>query len=375
MSSSGASTLVSSNSDNTCLGGGDSVRNTIVNDSAYWVSALLDSKDTTLLPTDVQIRYSKAVTTGNVSPFPTGFTMISGAGQSQTTTGQGTDHVYFQCQGSGTRYEKIPQDCTSNLLLFVTFQDCWNGVDKTKSGSQTHIAYSSGGACPSSHTVALPQIRFQVTFSPIVAANKPYFLSSDRFDARCTGDGGYSIHGDWMNGWDASTLSSIVSLINSEGSNVNVRDLVTPTLRPGNNIAVDPDDTLTTNMAIPKCGCSNGADLSKCPMVIDGGGGGGGDSGGGDDDSGGGGGGGGSDSGTATAPLPQTTLIAAGVGGFAAVAIASFLMFKYVLCKKGGKEAAGRSSPAYQMTKSPPKPAKKGLGSVKGRWPPDSAMV
>jgi hypothetical protein len=55
--------------------------------------------------------------------------------------------------------------------------------------------------CPDSHPVVLPQITY-VTSYPVPAGGNTssWRLSSDVYDA--SQPGGYSLHGDWMNGWD-----------------------------------------------------------------------------------------------------------------------------------------------------------------------------
>jgi hypothetical protein len=55
--------------------------------------------------------------------------------------------------------------------------------------------------CPASHPVVLPKIGFVVQyFLPANLDTSKWRLSSDVY----TGPAGYSIHADWMNGWDVA---------------------------------------------------------------------------------------------------------------------------------------------------------------------------
>ena len=60
------------------------------------------------------------------------------------------------------------------------------------------MAYSSGGACPSSHPVAVPTLSLVISYP--VAGGRSAVLSSGRFSA----------HADFVNAWDQATFAGLV---------------------------------------------------------------------------------------------------------------------------------------------------------------------
>jgi hypothetical protein len=47
----------------------------------------------------------------------------------------------------------------------IHFQDCWTGQTvnwfRANPNKGSHVAYSTNGVCPSSHPVAIPEIRYE----------------------------------------------------------------------------------------------------------------------------------------------------------------------------------------------------------------------
>jgi Domain of unknown function (DUF1996) len=71
------------------------------------------------------------------------------------------------------------------------------------------LAYPSGGRCPSTHPRALPAISYHLLYKPPADVSS-WRLSSDMYGTNLPG--GYSLHGDWFNGWDNTVLQTWTQL-------------------------------------------------------------------------------------------------------------------------------------------------------------------
>ncbi len=111
----------------------------------------------------------------------------------------------------GTEGNSIPS-CVGGetLRAVIEFPQCWDGVNLDSPDHKSHMARpkqlfvdnpQTQYRCPSKHPVVLPLITFHVDFLvPMGTNTSKWRLSSDTYgDSR---PGGYSMHGDWMNGWD-----------------------------------------------------------------------------------------------------------------------------------------------------------------------------
>lgn len=68
-----------------------------------------------------------------------------------------------------------------------------------------HLAYSRDRVCPDTHPVALPKLRFVVTFMLPDEIKGPLALSDS------TDHGGKTIHFDFISGWDKAALGLVLS--------------------------------------------------------------------------------------------------------------------------------------------------------------------
>lgn len=192
----------------TCRGG-------IANRSSYWVPAIIDTKDGNVVQMDRADVYYKTgyggVQNVQVKPIPQGLRMIAGDSSRSTIWQWGP--FDFRC--GGKREFGMPAGCTSGTLeVHLTFPQCWDGRNLDSPDHKSHMAYASGG-CPASHPVPLPEISYVMHF-PIPAGRNTsnWRLSSDNYAG---GQGGYSMHGDWINGWDPTLPPIWTSLIINRG--------------------------------------------------------------------------------------------------------------------------------------------------------------
>jgi hypothetical protein len=205
-SSTAASLSATGNS--TCRGG-------TVNRSAYWVPALIDTRDGTPVKPMISNFYYKTgynnIPKASFRALPQGLRMIAGDAMNATATGS----FGFKCidgGGNETMSGKSVQNCGvgQTLIAEVWFPQCWDGVNLDSPDHKSHMAYLTGDAvCPSTHPVALPQITFNVQYAVTEKDSaRRWRLASDTYDA--AQPAGYSMHGDWFNGWKKDIMDAWV---------------------------------------------------------------------------------------------------------------------------------------------------------------------
>lgn len=185
------------------LRGGDTSCQQQLDTAAYWAPALLDASGDPVAPAR-SVAYYRAgidVDPGTVVAFPPDFKMI--AGNADAAGPQSTSVVAWTCNAGATRAVAPPR-CPdgANLRLIVTFPDCWNGVDVDSDDHVTHVRYSTGGRCPATHPVAIPQLQFAIDY-PHVADPTGYSLASGPL---------HTAHSDFWNTWDQDKLEHEVAI-------------------------------------------------------------------------------------------------------------------------------------------------------------------
>lgn len=195
----------------TCRGG-------IANRSTYWVPALIDATDGHVVAMDradvyYKTGYGNFGRDASIKPIPQGLRMIAGDMMKTTQDNYKSGPAFFTCGGQKQGY--IPANCTSGTLeVELHFPQCWNGQTLTAPDHKSHMAYANNG-CPVSHPVALPEISYIMHFPiPAGRSTSNWRLSSDNYVG---GRGGNSMHGDWINGWDATLPPIWTSLIINRG--------------------------------------------------------------------------------------------------------------------------------------------------------------
>ena len=104
--------------------------------------------------------------------------------------------------GDAPRFAAIPPCAANGILEYqVVFPNCWNGTSMDSDNHRRHMAYSTAGACPASHPIAVPTIILILLYpqTPVRAR-----LSAGQF----------ALHADFMNGWDQPTLARLVANLN-----------------------------------------------------------------------------------------------------------------------------------------------------------------
>lgn len=189
--------------------GGSTCNGGTANRTGYWVPTIIDTKDgTPIKPDGLMIYYKTGYIDGDfVQPFPAGLRIIAGDMKSTTTQ----ERIFWLCTsdaGAQTSHASIPADCPVGYTITanINFPFCWDGVNLDSADHKSHMAWSvwngTRSVCPTTHPVELPMISENVKYK-VKEAGAParWRLSSDNYGTEKPG--GFSLHADWFNGWDA----------------------------------------------------------------------------------------------------------------------------------------------------------------------------
>lgn len=188
--------------------------------AAYWVPSLLKGATippggglpvggTPIQPSSVTVYY---LSNGknNTQPFPLGLKLITG--NAHATSPAQESHVFWGCSTSFPTSPTAPT-CPSGeeLHVRVDFPDCWNGTSLDSPTHTGHVAYSDGkGTCPAGFPVPVPQLSILVKYPNPGTSN--FLLSSGPT---------YTMHGDFINAWDAAEMAKLTSVCLDAGVKCN----------------------------------------------------------------------------------------------------------------------------------------------------------
>lgn len=193
-----------------------------------------------------------------VTAFKKGFRMLVGAPERRKDE---KDHearsLSFRCweknwggeqgaPGAGKDTKFLPnRPCPGGIRANHFFPTCWDGVNLDSPDHKSHVSFTasgsfeSGGPCPASHPVKIPQILYEVAWDT-TPFNDPNDWPEDGSQpfVFSMGDGtGYGTHGDYVFGWKDDSLQRAMDAF----CGVNCPVLKTQTAQAGNRCTLKPN--------------------------------------------------------------------------------------------------------------------------------------
>jgi hypothetical protein len=167
--------------------------------AAYWAPTLFVN-GRAVEPSYAVVYYVRR-TRGLVQAFPANLEMIAGTATARAA--QGLAITSWSCSRARGVSTTIPTCSTgsafrSSLQLQVNFPNCWDGSRLDSADHKSHMAYSSNGACPATHPIAVPALTI-LTRYPVSGAG-----------AELASGGQFSGHADFVNSWNQETLAALV---------------------------------------------------------------------------------------------------------------------------------------------------------------------
>lgn len=175
----------------------------------YWVPSLYKGGQK-INPRHMFIYYRSPSDT-TVSAFPADLRMIAG-GDTRVPPDPTRSQLSLSwaCNDSGPFYAQPPNCGSNKLKAHIHFPNCWTGqLDSfgrpDSPDHRSHLAYSKGKTCPSTHPVMLPRLSLHVTYDTTNGTGAT--LASDHDGLF---PGGTQLHADFWNTWDQFTLQLLV---------------------------------------------------------------------------------------------------------------------------------------------------------------------
>ncbi|KAK0619163.1 hypothetical protein B0T14DRAFT_545559 [Immersiella caudata] len=189
--------------------------------------------------------------TSKVTAFWPGFKQLVGEASYRTKEqAKRLRQIMYTClDAMSTRHPEtlnLPtRPCEAGIMANLRFPTCWDGKSLDSPDHMAHMAYpetgtfKSGGPCPASHTVRVPQLMYETIWDTRMFNDKEMWPEdgSQPFVWSMNDQTGYGSHGDYIFGGLDDSLPKVMDT----PCYVNCPTLKTQTIQKGNECSVNLD--------------------------------------------------------------------------------------------------------------------------------------
>ncbi|KAI0002691.1 hypothetical protein F4779DRAFT_603270 [Xylariaceae sp. FL0662B] len=194
------------------------------------------------------VYYTPSYNNAKVTAFQPGFRMIVGDPSYRTASqAEKFRQLTYTClenimTRTGETKDMPKKPCKAGIMANIRFPTCWNGKDLDTPDHSSHVAYpesgtfETGGPCPASHPVKIPQLFYEVIWDTTPFNNEAEWPEdgSQPFVWSFGDATGYGNHGDYMFGWKGNALQTAMDT----NCNINCPQLQTQTIQQGNQCSI-----------------------------------------------------------------------------------------------------------------------------------------
>lgn len=190
------------------------------------------------------------LSSGKVTAFKPGFRMTVGDSSFRTAAQLNAKYKYmdYTCLATdmtrGGQTTDFPKStCAAGIMVSIRFPTCWDGKNLDSPDHQSHVAYPTGSACPSTHPVSVPQVFYETYWDTRPFNDKSQWPAdgSQPFVWSFGDKEGYGLHADYMFGWKGDALQRAMDAnCNSDlfANKINCATLKTQSLADANKCTV-----------------------------------------------------------------------------------------------------------------------------------------